>query len=396
MNQTAALRDILTAVDVAPPQRNAADAGLAQSLWQGDAGTALLHCELAANSEGSRATAHAWITAIASHRISANPASGMFAGAPAIAFVLSAAGDRYPDELDLLLKHTVDVAHHRLDIAHERIHSGKTATFAEFDVLRGLTGIGRLLLRCRPGDDATARILEYLVALTKPITIDGCRRPGWWVGHDPDPVLPTPAGHDNLGLAHGIAGPLALLAIAHREGITVDGQTEAIEFISQHITTQTIHNGQIWWWPQWVTGEGTHPHTVHPPRPSWCYGTPGIARALQMGAIATGDTPTRRLAEDAAISAVTAAGSLNQLTESGLCHGWAGTYLTTWHIAHDMSDHRLSSALSNLVNRFATSVDNHSADPSLLDGTTGAALAACHALTDATSSTGWEQCLLLN
>lgn len=36
-------------------------------------------------------------------------------------------------------------------------------------------------------------------------------------------------GHADLGLAHDITGPLALLARAMRRGITVEGQAAAIE-----------------------------------------------------------------------------------------------------------------------------------------------------------------------
>ncbi|MGH3802688.1 MAG: hypothetical protein ACRDTD_21700, partial [Pseudonocardiaceae bacterium] len=82
----------------------------------------------------------------------------------------------------------------------------------------GLTGIGQLLLQRAPGSDALGRILGYLVRLTEPLRIDGALVPGWWVSHDPDPLLPTPGGHANFGIAHGITGPLALLAHAMRRG----------------------------------------------------------------------------------------------------------------------------------------------------------------------------------
>ena len=52
----------------------------------------------------------------------------------------------------------------------------------------------------------------------------------WWSGtgpaSTPDPAWPT--GHLNLGMAHGIAGILALLSAAMRVGIRVEGHTEAV------------------------------------------------------------------------------------------------------------------------------------------------------------------------
>ncbi|MFF4642871.1 hypothetical protein [Streptomyces sp. NPDC001389] len=53
------------------------------------------------------------------------------------------------------------------------------------------------------------------------------RLPGWWCAHDPHRFY-TPGGHGNFGMAHGIAGPLALLAQAPKRGVAVDGQREAI------------------------------------------------------------------------------------------------------------------------------------------------------------------------
>ncbi|MGW1807070.1 lanthionine synthetase LanC family protein [Streptomyces sp. NPDC002078] len=50
-------------------------------------------------------------------------------------------------------------------------------------------------------------------------------------GHHHRELRPSPrwpGGHGNFGLAHGIAGPLALLAMALRHGHAVPGQTQAI------------------------------------------------------------------------------------------------------------------------------------------------------------------------
>ena len=80
------------------------------------------------------------------------------------------------------------------------------------------------------------------------------------------------------------------------------------------------------WWPEWLTLSDLRagrPSQRGPGRPSWCYGTPGIARALQLAAIATAD-PARQAAAEQALAASLAPQHLARLTGPGLCHGLAG------------------------------------------------------------------------
>ncbi len=162
-----------------------------------------------------------------SGQVSAADTTGLFLGAPAIGFLLSTS----PAEFDHLYlqarrnvhRHVLALAHRRTDAAIARIKRGDLATFAEYDLLYGLTGIGAYLLRASPTGGALERVLRYLVALTRPLASGGRGLPGWWVPHDPrrgdSPHFP--GGHGNLGAAHGITGPLLLLAQALRRGIEV-------------------------------------------------------------------------------------------------------------------------------------------------------------------------------
>ncbi|NEA07719.1 lanthionine synthetase, partial [Streptomyces sp. SID10692] len=54
----------------------------------------------------------------------------------------------------------------------------------------------------------------------------GTRLPAWWITDGLDHGL---AEHVNLGLAHGVSGPLALLSTAWLADVRVDGQDEAVE-----------------------------------------------------------------------------------------------------------------------------------------------------------------------
>jgi lantibiotic biosynthesis protein len=205
-----------------------ADEAACQSLATGRAGTALLHIERALTGSGDWASARAAIQQAVGGPIDAAEHAGLYYGAPAIAFVLHAAGSDgrpcYRSSATALDGHVLRLAHQRLATAAGRMKRGETATFGEYDLFYGLTGIGALLLHRMPGSDVCTDVLRYLTRLTAPRHQDGLELPGWWVAHDPDPILPTPGGHANFGMAHGAAGLLALLALATCRGRVVDGQ----------------------------------------------------------------------------------------------------------------------------------------------------------------------------
>ncbi|WP_338785438.1 lanthionine synthetase LanC family protein [Streptomyces sp. DG1A-41] len=161
--------------------------------------------------------------------------------------------------------------------------------------------------------------------LTEPITIEAQRLPGWWTGDSPDlrPTPRWPGGHGNFGLAHGITGPLALLAMALRHGNTVPGQTQAITRICDWLDRWRNGTGSHAWWPDLITRAEHRRGELQRPgrrRPSWCYGTPGIARAQQLAGLALGDCDRQRQAEQALAGCLADDQQLAQLTDASLCH----------------------------------------------------------------------------
>lgn len=386
-----------------PAQVSATEYPPAQSLARGAVGIALAHVERALTGSGSWRTAHAWVRLATSPEISASDGAGLYVGAPAISFLLHAAGadnvPRYAEALDRLDACVINIAHRRVDAALARTSRGEPATFAEYDLFCGLTGIGRLLLQHAPGNDALGRVLAYLVSLTKPRRTDGMTVAGWWVDHDPDPLLPTPGGHVNFGLAHGIAGPLALLGTALRRGVAVDGQEDAIAEIGTHLDDWKQDSEGGPWWPQWITADELRSGSVARPgpmRPSWCYGTPGIARAQQIAAIATGDVRRQQAAEQAMTACLSDPVQLVRLVDPGLCHGWAGLYRTASSAAADALTPAIGTCLPRLTDLLVQHASTVRDDMSFLDGTAGLAL-VLHAIeSPGRQVSGWDSCLLIN
>ncbi len=366
-----------------------------QSLAHGSLGTAVLHIERARRGSGQWPAVHRQLSAIGP-LINGDQAN-LYLGAPAMTYVLhlAAAGtDRYAGALHALDGIVAAHVRRRLDAAHARIDAGRFAAFAEYDVFRGLTGIGALLLRRRPEGAEMKGILEYLVRLTEPVTgLVGEPLPGWWVGHAPaSDQTATPGGHANVGMAHGITGPLALLALTKRHGITVDGHDTAIRRICRWLDQirESDHRGTRW--PRWISTHGPAP--AIPAAPSWCYGTPGLARAQQHAAIALGDEDRKRMAEQALLSCLSDSQHLDRIADRGLCHGFGGLLRTVQRVAEDAGNPQaFTDRLDLLRQRFLM------ADPpegaGFLMGSAGAELAFQGAEDGAELVSDWDACLLL-
>lgn len=306
----------------------------------------------------------------------------------------------YRDARSALHSHVVDLAHRRVDAALGRQHRGALATFGEYDTFHGLTGIGAYLLRSAPDSSALERVLNYLVSLTQPLDNDAHPTPGWWVGHDPHRKHTMPGGHGNLGAAHGITGPLLLLAQAERRGVHVDGQADAIRTICDYLDAWRQDSAVGPWWPEHLTRadlESGRPHQRAPGRPSWCYGTPGIARAGQLAGIALKDPVLQHAYEDALHKCLSDPVQLAQITDTSLCHGWAGLYQTVFRTARDSRTPHLASLLPALGTTLTAHAYPATAKgPGLLEGDAGRALALITASADQAPITGWDACLLID
>jgi lantibiotic biosynthesis protein len=376
---------------------------LGQSLSDGTAGTALLHIERARLGHGTWRQAHAWITSAARGEVSASDTTGLFLGLPAIGFMLDAAASgssRYQAGLADADRHLAALACARAATGMARIRAGRPGGFQEWDVFFGLAGLGALLLRRAPGGSAMERVLHYLVALTRPLRVDGLEVPGWWAGHDPS-RRQSPAsrgGHGNFGAAHGI-GPLALLGQAVSRGVAVDGQTDAITTMLAWLDEWKQDSPAGPWWPEWITLadlRAGRPGQRWPNRPSWCYGTPGIARAGQVAAIALGDHRARCEYEQALLLCLRDRSQVAQLTDAGLCHGAAGLYMTAWRAAQDALTPAIGSELPGVATLLLDLAAAEPSGPGFLNGTAGTALALHVAASDTAPASGWDACLLIS
>lgn len=385
--------------DPAAPVALTHNEAIRQSLAKGAAGTTLLHIERAWAGSGTWQTARTHIRHLLNGPIDTAQHAGLYYGAPALAFVLHTAADhhpRYRAAATTLDEHVLQLTRQRLVAATAKRDHGEPSTFADVDLFYGLAGIGALLVAHHPRSDALADILRYVVYLTTPRRDEDGELPGWWTGHDPDQIVPTPGGHANFGMAHGAAGLLAFLALAARHGHEVDGQRDAIATLTAWFDQWRQDAGGVPWWPHWITRaelRAGRPNQRGPGRPSWCYGTPGIARALQLAAIATGDSG-RQDASESALAASLADDQLDRVGEPGICHGIAGLYQTAYRAAQDARNQAISQRLPALASRL-TRRDASVSGEGFLTGRAGVGLSLETSRSTTPPRSGWDTCLLI-
>ncbi|MEU1818854.1 lanthionine synthetase C family protein [Streptomyces roseifaciens] len=416
-----------------PAEVAARCSGGEEQLWQplslsdGHPGVALLFAELAAHDPAFLRTAHGHLAAAAR---SALPDGGLFNGVTALAFTATASAAAHADRpayRTLLQQLDERIARYCALLSdHERERraggpaAGPTA-WNVYDVITGLSGVGRyLLLR---GDAAAAgRAARALVSVCAPVQGGRGPVPGWWASHGPGSDAGAyPEGHLNLGLAHGAPGILAFLALAWRQGCRVDGQWRVMGTIVDWLLEQAGTDGAGPYWTYAVPpGNGVSPGDAVPgsasgtaglpARTAWCYGSPGVARALWLAGHALGEPSWRQQGLAALLAALERPEADWGVHDASLCHGWAGLLQITTRMAHSCPDAGLEPAVDHLAARALNAFDTAApfgfrqhlpsggpvSRPGFLEGASGTALALHGYARAALPRTPWDAALLLN
>lgn len=373
-----------------------------QSLAGGASGIALLHIERARTGHGDWFTAHTWLNAAVHGDVSAAANANLYFGAPALAYVMhraASASNRYLPPLARLDTATLTLTRNRLAAAHQRITRAERPLMEEFDLIRGLSGLGAYHLSRHPHHEITSDVIAYLVRLTEPLP-HPAGLPPWWTDVAPSGVLhhDYPGGHGNIGLAHGIGSTLAVLSQALLGGLTVPGTADAITRICSWTDQWRQGDETAPWWPGHLSIQQVTDDQVHSslrPRPSWCYGVSGTARAQQLAGLALGDPARVAMAENAILAALQDPLQLDTLPETGLCHGMAGLLHAAWRMATETDNPEISAELPRLTDRLITAFSQSDPNPELLDGQAGAALALHTVGTGRAPAPHWDTFLAL-
>ncbi|MFF4953938.1 lanthionine synthetase C family protein [Streptomyces chattanoogensis] len=422
------------------------------SLLAGHPGIALLHTRCARNDARYAAVGHAHLAAAVAATTDAGPAA--VGGLLLPARLHANAHGGYTRLLARCAEvHAGYVRAHIARLVTRRQEHGPGLAYSDYDVISGLAGQARgLLAAADHGDERCAQalldVLGFLVEMTHPVRPaegDGSQVPGWWCAPGryllPQDRARFPRGDLNVGVAHGICGPLALLSLAHRSGHRVPGMQDAIRRIADWVLSVGHSDGRGTQWPGRVApcpevpGEppsssrrrGPSRETAVRSAPGWCYGTSGTAWTLYLAGQALGDRRLTALAEDAIRALVHRPRGAAVSVDPGFCHGRAGILHTVSRMAAAGGSTELWAAADGIARELVADFDARTPfgycqvlpsaptskpaphrvhHPGLLDGAAGIALAladyadarrgAAPEDADGRDANGWDAAFLMS
>jgi hypothetical protein len=388
------------------------------SLAQGDAGQALLCSQLHAcfPDEGWDHTGHAHLErSVTALEERGNAPPSIVSGLSGIAFSAKLLGRGHG------YRHLRSVLGGRISadaLSNAAALSGRNGmSVAAFDLISGLSGITAYLLPSGEEDRLTHPALPHALRALIELALAEGLVPAWHTPahllHDADEARRYPSGILNCGLAHGIPGPLAVMALAAGQGAEIDGLTPAIRKLADWLLSHRHDDDAGLNWPTVVplAGDGDDVRigpVGEPSRSAWCYGSPGIARALWLAGRALGDDDLCKTAVRAMEAIYRRSIPERRIDSPTLCHGVAGLLQVTLRFAHDTRLPVFSEAAGDLTEQILACVDpdrpmgianiepagNLVDQPGFLDGATGVALVLLAAATD--HEPVWDRVLALS
>jgi|GEM_PF-665999 len=211
-------------------------------------------------------------------------------------------------------------------------HNNKDILLGDYDLISGLSGICLYLIQFKSHKHVKKTILEiieWLILLMNEVNVDGYNVPMFYIKsenqHYPNKDL-FPNGSLNFSLSHGIAGVLATLSICLKEEIEVQGQRQCMKKILDLLKNTIYIENKKYCWPGILDLKDyvNHNYRRFSNGASWCYGTPGIARAVFLAANELGDNEGKDLAIQVMINICNMNYKQLNLNSPILCHGYAG------------------------------------------------------------------------
>ena len=282
----------------------------------------------------------------------------------------------------------------------------------DYDVLAGAAGIlGYLLAVDHPDQcmqEAIQTLLTYLIWLAETDTSSPWLH-RWYIPPEYSSQslsMLYPEGHFHCGLAHGIAGPLAALALAWQRGYRLPGQQSAIDSLARWLI-KCAHTDD--WginWPYAIPYPPADRSILQPARAAWCHGAPGISRALWLAGQASGSSVFLQVAVEAMDAVLRRPEKLLEAPASTLCHGKGGLLAIALRFAHETQSafirERIPLLVEQILDQFDPStaygfqdldIDTWISDPGLRTGACGVILALLASASN--SAPVWDRIFLL-
>ncbi|MEN3266835.1 lanthionine synthetase C family protein [Pseudonocardia sp.] len=305
-----AIADSLTSISSPPGQRD-------PSLGKGQSGLALLYTWLARTGRTPQAEVLARqcldraVEAVSTQAMNAS----LWGGFTGVAWAA--------ELVDRLLDAEEDDRSEAVDDALLRLLSRADRWPAPYDLVVGLTGVGVYALQRYPRPVAI-ECLRRVVELLHECARHDEHGLYWWT--PPTEILDQedrklyPSGRVDLGVAHGVAGPIALLGSICGAGAELATARPLLDGAVRWLLAHSVATEAGPTFPVWVAPS----FQPSPARCAWCYGDPGIAAALLMAARGVDDAGWEQAAVALACRAAERPASETGVVNASFCHGAAG------------------------------------------------------------------------
>ncbi|WP_053364875.1 lanthionine synthetase C family protein [Bacillus sp. FJAT-27245] len=279
---------------------------------------------------------------------------------------------------------------------------------SHYDTILGATGIGRyLLIHAKTNEELCIHlelILRYLIDLSRINQSEAGIKFLWHIKQENQlerDKQTFPSGLIDLGIAHGVSGPLALLSLSFLMGIKLEGQEEAIKSIVTLLMKHCVADkeGDLLWPGRIDPQKETKANSYH----AWCYGTPGIARALWLAGRALNDKRLMNLSTDVFERLTRYKIETWPTKDFSICHGYSGMLLLINRMYEDTKNANLVKLRDNLINFILEKVESSpnqlimnskQNDNGFLDGLTGMYTTLVSQLNGSPPS--WDSSLLIS
>jgi class I lanthipeptide synthase len=290
--------------------------GRNHSLSRGQAGLALFYTWLARTGRTPQADVVAWqyldqaIEGVSTQAM--NPS--LYGGFTGVAWAA--------ELVDHLLDPDAGDRNDEVDKALLRLLSQPSRWPVPHDVVEGVTGLGVYALQRCPRPVAI-ECLRWVVERLHESARHDEHGFHWWTPpaeiHE-DWRKQYPSGRVDLGVAHGVAGAIALLGGVCGAGIEQAAAWSLLEGAVRWLLAHSMATEAGPTFPLWVA-PGFQPYQA---RCAWCYGDPGIAAALLTAARGAGVPDWEQAAVALACRAAERPESETEVVNACFCHGAAG------------------------------------------------------------------------
>jgi lantibiotic modifying enzyme len=305
-----AIAESITSIPSPPGERG-------PSLAKGQAGLALVYTWLARTRRMPQADVLAWqcldeaIEAVSTQAMNAS----FWGGFTGVAWAAELA--------DRLLDPDAEDRSEAVDEAVLGLLSRASVWSAPYDLVVGLTGLGVYSLQRYPRPLAMECLRRVVERLHERAQHDE-HGLYWWTPPaeilDPEARKQYPSGRADLGVAHGVAGVIALLGSVCGAGVEQATARPLLDGAVRWLLAHSVPTEAGPTFPIWVA-PGIQPW---PARSAWCYGDLGIAAALLMAARGVGDAGWEQAAVALACRAAERPRSQTGVVDACFCHGAAG------------------------------------------------------------------------